>query len=137
MDPPTLKGALRFDVPILMANCLLEGTSAVFDLNAFRYTRTITDRMARRYVRGGIYQPPKGYFRVYPDPQSAAELEPIHSVGGTFLLIRRDVVEAGVDFPEQPFRLHIETEGFALKAAEMGFGAFSAPRLLVYHGWER
>ncbi len=137
IPPDTLKRALAFRAPILMANCLLEDSEAVFDLNAFRYTRPITDRMARRYVRGGIYQPPRGYFREYPDFRQGREIEPLHSVGGTFLLIRRDVAEAGVDFPEAPYQLHIETEGFALKAAEAGFGAFVAPQLVVRHPWER
>jgi GT2 family glycosyltransferase len=85
-------------------------------------------------VRDGIYQPPGGYFRHYPEPDSLAEIEPLHSVGGTFLLIRRDVIEAGADFPQEPYQLHLETEGFALKAADLGFGAFMPPRLVVRHG---
>jgi len=133
----TLRRAIEFNGPILMANCLLEGTTAVFDLNAFRYTHPVTDRMAGRFVTGGLYQPPKGYFRHYPAATASNVLEPLHSVGGTCLLIRRDVIEAGVDFPEHPYQLHIETEGFALKAAELGFGAFSAPGLHVFHGWEK
>ena len=134
--PDSLKKALVFGAPILAANCLLEETRAVFDLNSFRYTWPVSDRSARRYVKDGIYQPPKGYFRQYCDFSQGNDVEPLHSVGGTFLLIRRDVVEAGADFPEQPFHLHIETEGFALKAAELGFGSFVAPQLFVYHGWE-
>ena len=134
--PETLKNALAFRAPILVANCLLEGTEAVFDLNSFRYTRPVSDRSAHRYVKGGIYQPPKGFFRQYSDFRQGNQIEPLHSVGGTFLLIRRDVAEAGADFPEEPYHLHIETEGFALKAAELGFGSFSAPQLFVYHGWE-
>ena len=132
----TLRGCLAFQAPILMANCLLQNTAAVFDLNAFRYTRPVSDRMANRYVKGGLYQPPKGYFREYCDRSQGNQIEPLHSVGGTFLLIRRDVIEAGVDFPEEPFHLHIETEGFALKASEAGFGSFVAPQLVVYHPWE-
>ena len=134
IPPETLKEALRFNAPILMANCLIEGTQAVFDLNAFRYTRPVSDRSADRYVKGGIYQPPKGFFRHYPDFRDGNLIEPLHSVGGTFLLIRRDVIEAGVDFPEEPFQLHIETEGLSLKASDLGFGSFSAPQLFVVHG---
>ena len=62
------------------------------------------------------------------------DVEQLDSVGGTFLLIRRDVIEAGVDFPEEPYQLHIETEGFALKASAAGFGSFMLPKLIVRHG---
>lgn len=137
IPPETLREALRFPVPVLMANCLLQGTEAVFDLNSFRYTRAVTDQMARRFVKGGIYQPPKGYFRHYTDRSPGHLLEPLHSVGGTFLMLRREVAEAGVVFPEDPYHIHIETEGFALMAAEAGFGSFCAPQLVVYHPWER
>lgn len=134
IPPGTLKDALVWDAPILMANCLKHEGGAIFDLNGFRYTRKVSDRQAARYVQDGLYQPPGGYFRHYPSPKSSNEIEPMHSVGGTFLLIRRDVITAGADFPEVPYQLHIETEGFALKAADLGFGAFMPPRLVVRHG---
>ena len=129
-----LKLSLSYAAPILVANCLQYAEDEIFDRNAFFYTRRVSDRSARRYVKGGLYQPPRGYFRHYPDFRTPNEIEPLHAVGGTFLLIRRDVVEAGADFPEKPYQLHIETEGFALKAADLGFGAFMAPGLIVRHG---
>ncbi len=134
IPPDTLRRALDWNAPILMANCLTHDGARIFDLNGFRYTRPVSDRHAARYVRDGLYQPPGAYFRHYPSPKSPHEIEPLHSVGGTFLLIRRDVIEAGADFPEEPYQLHIETEGFALKAADLGFGAFMQPDLIVRHG---
>jgi len=130
----SLRQALAWDAPILMANCLTHDGTGIFDKNAFRYTARVSDRHARRYVVDGLYQPPGGFFRHYPSPNSPQDIEPLHSVGGTFLLIRRDVIAAGADFPEQPYQLHIETEGFALKAADLGFGAFMPPHLIVRHG---
>lgn len=134
IPPDSLKQALAWNAPILMANCLIHDGTGVFDRNAFFYTRPVSDRSAQRYVRDGIYQPPAGFFRHYPEPDSSHGIEPLHAVGGTFLLIRRDVIEAGADFPEEPYQLHLETEGFALKAADLGFGAFMPPRLIVRHG---
>lgn len=134
IPPETLRRALEWRAPILAANCLRHEGDTVFDRNSFRYTAPVSDRSARRYLTGGLYQPPTGFFRHYPDPRTGAEIEPLSCVGATFLLIRRDVVEAGADFPEEPYQLHIETEGFALKAAELGFGSFMAPRLVVRHG---
>lgn len=134
IPPVTLNEAISWNAPILMANCLHHKGDTIFDLNGFRYTRPVSDRQAARYVRDGLYQPPSGYFRHYPSPKSPNEIEQLHAVGGTFLLIRRDVITAGADFPEAPYQLHIETEGFALKAADLGFGAFMPPRLIVRHG---
>ncbi|MDJ0825890.1 MAG: hypothetical protein QNJ16_10345 [Rhodobacter sp.] len=134
IPPETLKRALEWDAPILVANCLRFDEEKIFDRNSFLYTRPVSDRMARRFVRDGIYQPPTGFFRHYPAQDSPHGIEPLHAVGGTYLLIRRDVIEAGADFPEVPYQLHIETEGFALKAAGLGFGAFMPPRLIVRHG---
>jgi glycosyltransferase involved in cell wall biosynthesis len=134
IPPDALRRALEWRAPVLAANCLRHEGEGIFDRNSFRYTRPVSDRMARRYVRDGIYQPPGGYFRHYPAPAPAPRIEPLSCVGGTFLLIRRDVVAAGTDFPEQPYQLHIETEGFALKAADLGFGSFMDAGLLVRHG---
>ncbi|MDJ0627837.1 MAG: hypothetical protein QNJ44_06220 [Rhodobacter sp.] len=134
IPPNALRRALEWDAPILAANCLTHDGGKIFDRNLFFYTRPVSDRSAKRFVRDGIYQPPTGFFRHYPPPDSPHEIEPLHSVGGTFLLIRRDVIEAGTDFPEEPYQLHIETEGFALKAADRGFGAFMLPGLIVRHG---
>ena len=134
IPPDALRRALAYAAPVLMANCLKHQGDAPFDLNAFFYTRPVSDRCVRAYARDGLYMPPKGTFRHYPDPRSSHEIEPLHSVGGTFCLIRRDVIEAGVIFPEIPYQLHIETEGFALMAADKGFGSFMLPRLIVRHG---
>lgn len=134
IPPHALKEALAYAAPVLVANCLEFDRDKIFDRNSFRYTRRVSDRSARRYVKGGLYQPPRGYFRHYPDFRAPEEIEPLHCVGGTFLLIRRDVVEAGADFPEAPYQLHIETEAFGLKAADLGFGAFMLPGLIVRHG---
>jgi len=136
MDIPAdaLRRCLSFSAPVMMANCLVPDGSRSFDLNAFLYTRPVSDLCAEYYVSDDIYQPPMGFFRHYPAPDSSHEIEPLHSVGGTFLLVRRDVVEAGVIFPEEPYQLHIETEGFALMASDLGFGSFMLPQLHVRHG---
>ncbi len=134
IPPDALCRALEWRAPILAANCLTHDGARIFDRNSFLYTAPVSDRSARRYVTGGLYQPPTGFFRHYPDPEGPEEIAPLSCVGGTFLLIRRDVIAAGADFPETPYQLHIETEGFALKAADLGFGSFMAPRLVVRHG---
>ncbi|MDF0599324.1 hypothetical protein P1J78_01135 [Psychromarinibacter sp. C21-152] len=134
VPPDSLRRALEWRAPVLVANCLRHEGDTVFDRNSFRYTAPVSDRSARRFLEGGLYQPPTGFFRHYPDHRSGPEIAPLSCVGGTFLLIRRDVIAAGVDFPEEPYQLHIETEGLALKAADHGFGSFMAPRLVVRHG---
>ncbi len=134
IPPDALRRALEWRAPVLAANCLRHEGQGIFDRNSFRYTRPVSDRSAHRYVRDGIYQPPGGYFRHYPAPAPGPRIEQLSCVGGTFLLIRRDVVAAGTDFPEEPYQLHLETEGYALKAADKGFGSFMDAGLLVRHG---
>ncbi len=134
IPPETLKTLIAYNAPILMPNCLRHEGGRVFDLNTFRYTQMPTNRMIRAYSQGGLYQPPAGFFRHYPEQGTRKEIEPVHGVGGTCLLIRQDVLAAGVDFPETPFHHHIETEGLALKAALAGFGAFCLTSTIVRHG---
>ncbi|WP_425050901.1 hypothetical protein [Psychromarinibacter sp. S121] len=124
--------AVAWNAPVLAANCLRHQGDRVFDRNSFRYVRPPSDRSVRRFLRDGLYQPPTGFFRHYPSPGDG--LRSLSCVGGTFLMIRRDVIEAGAKFPETPYQLHIETEGFALKAADLGFGSFMDADLIVRHG---
>lgn len=133
IDPGALKQILEFDAPIAIANCLRADSGEIYDMNTFRYLNSPTKDDAADYVLDGIYQPPIGYNREYPDPHSANSIEQVHCVGATFLLIRRDVIEAGVNFPAEPYQLHIESEGLALKAADYGFGSFVLPHLIVRH----
>lgn len=134
IPPDALRRALEVDAPIRVANCRKLKSDENFDANSFRYTRQPTDLAMRRFGKQGIYQPPSRFFRHYPPVGNAGDVVPLHSVGGTFLLIRRDVAEAGVDFPETPYQYHLETEGLALKAADHGFGSFMLPGLIVRHG---
>ena len=132
IPPDALRRALDWNAPILAANCLRHDNDTVFDRNSFRYTRAPSDRSVRRFLRDGLYQPPTGFFRHSPAPGGG--IQPLSCVGGTFLLIRRDVIAAGADFPETPYQLHIETEALALKAADLGFGCFMDADLIVRHG---
>ncbi len=132
IPPDAISQMLHFNAPILAANCLQETSDALFDLNIFCYARRPSDAEMEPHMHDGLYQPPKGFPRIYPNRMRHV-VEQVHCVGGTFLMIDPKVVTAGVVFPEIPYRCHLETEGFSLMALDKGFGAFVLPKLIVRH----
>ena len=58
---------------------------------------------------------------------------PLDSVGGTMLLVRADLHRDGLLFPPFPYKLHIETEGLAMMAKEMGHRCWGQFDLRIVH----
>lgn len=72
--------------------------------------------------------------RIYlPDLRAEGRIVPIDGVGGCTLLVRADCHRKGLDFPETLFDHHIETEGLAKKAKQMGFSVYGLPFVEVFH----
>ena len=118
---------------VTVANCVDE-KGEVFDLNNFTYeTYPHFKSLYRHGGREGLLQPPKGYPRLYLDELSYLNQVPMDGVGGTALLIKADVLQQGVVFPETPYKYHLETEGFGLMARERGFSVVGMPNLKVVH----
>lgn len=61
-------------------------------------------------------------------------IAPATCAGATFLLIERAVIAAGVRFAEQPYKYHLDSEGFSLKARDMGFEVCGLPNVEVMIG---
>ncbi|CAH1801918.1 unnamed protein product [Owenia fusiformis] len=61
------------------------------------------------------------------------DVVPIDGVGGCVLMIRADCHRDGLTFPPFVYKHHIETEGLAKIAKEMGFSIAGLPRLKVFH----
>ena len=72
--------------------------------------------------------------RIYlPDLRGEGRVVPIDGVGGCTLLVRADCHRNGLDFPETLYKHHIETEGLAKKAKDMGYSVYGLPFVEVYH----
>ena len=133
IPPDAIKIMLHYKAPIMAANCYKQHLDILFDRNIFRYARRPTDVEIQTHLINGVYLPGRRFPREFPDRFRNLTIAQVHGVGGTFLLIDRMVIEAGVNFPETPYRSHIETEGFSLIALDKGFGSFVLPQLIVRH----
>ena len=67
------------------------------------------------------------------DLRAEGRVVPIDGVGGCMLLVKASCHENGLIFPEQIFEHHIETEGLAKMAKQMGYGVYGMPFVEVVH----
>ncbi|SFZ86283.1 Glycosyltransferase sugar-binding region containing DXD motif-containing protein [Devosia enhydra] len=133
MPPDGLRTMLAARRPVVMANCL-DQEGKVFDQNAFLYVERPDFYYLYRYgALEGLLQPPSGNRRHYLPDLAYLNITPLDAVGGTMLLVDCDVFRAGVVFPSEPYKLHIETEGFGLMARDHGFEVCGLPGLIVVH----
>ena len=49
------------------------------------------------------------------------------------LLIHADIHREGLVFPTFSYKLHIETEGLAIMARDMGYTCWGLPNLEIFH----
>lgn len=61
------------------------------------------------------------------------DIVPLDGVGGAMLLVYADVHREGLMFPPFPYKGRIETEGLAIMAWDMGYGAYGLPNVEVLH----
>jgi hypothetical protein len=124
-----LERLLAYRKDIVHPHCVREYGGPTFDLNAWR-------------DHGRLH---------LEDMRGEAELVPLDAVGGTMLLVRADRHRDGLIFPAylhgranprvRPGNMHypprsegeIETEGFGIMAADMGFTCWGVPGLEIRH----
>jgi len=70
-------------------------------------------------------------FRSHLGQQKVFRLLPVDGVGESFVLIDRKVIEAGLRFPAEPYKLHRGAEAFGIMARDHGFEAAGLPQLRV------
>ncbi len=118
---------------IVVPNCLSEQTGETFDYNTFKLKPEAAYIDWSPYVINGILQPPKGYGRFYLTDLRQHYCVEVDGVGGTMLFVRADIHREGLVFPTFSYKLHIETEGLALMARDMGYKCWGLPRLEIFH----
>jgi GT2 family glycosyltransferase len=124
---------LTAEKDIVAPNCLSVRTGATFDYNTFKLKPGAETLDWSPYIVDGILQPPKGYGRLYLSDLCQYDCVEIDAVGGTMLLIRADLHREGLIFPPFSYKLHIETEGLALMAKDMGYPSWGLPNLEIFH----
>jgi len=118
---------------IVVPNCLSVSTGETFDYNTFKLKPSAENLDWSPYIVDGILQPPKGYGRLYLSDLRQYDCAEVDAVGGTMLLIRADVHREGLVFPTFSYKFHIETEGLALMAKDMGYRCWGLPNLEIFH----
>ena len=118
---------------IVVPNCLVSPGGSTFDYNTFALTPDAAERDWTPHVLDGIVQPPIGEGRIYLNDMRDRDLVTVDAVGGTMLLVDADIHREGIMFPVAPYRLYIETEGFAMMARDAGHTAWGLPNLEIVH----
>ena len=131
IPPDLIRQLLAADKQIVVPNCLCDGTGDPFDLNTFRFKPGARD--SDRYLKDGIYQPPKGSGRYYLTDLKDRSCVRVDGVGGTALMIRADLHREGLNFPSFSYKGYIETEGLAMMARDMGLSCWGLPHLEIFH----
>jgi glycosyltransferase involved in cell wall biosynthesis len=131
--PSILERMLDTGADVVTPNCVLDRGGPSFDLNTF-----VRDPAAWRedwtvHACDGLVQPPRGAGRRYLESFRGQRQVRLDSVGATMLLVRADVHRGGVAFPDFSYRGFIETEGFAMLAAERGHSLIGLPDEEVVH----
>jgi hypothetical protein len=103
------------------------------DLNAWTIERHLSDEAMAIWIKDSLYQPPMSFERLYLSDLRYKDVVPLHSVGGTMLLVDANLHRAGLLFPEQPYRYLIETEGFGRAAYDLGILALGLPNVEIVH----
>ncbi|HEU4888596.1 MAG TPA: glycosyltransferase [Thermoanaerobaculia bacterium] len=122
--PDVIERLLAAGKEIVTPNCVLRYGGTSFDRNAWR---------------------DQGQLHLH-DLKAEGPLVPLHSVGGTMLLVRADVHRDGLVFPSFPYGVgnprirrnnfwigEIETEGFGIMAADAGVECWGMPHLEIRH----
>ncbi len=129
--PDIIRSLLSHRKDIIVPHCTDE-KGMTFDLNSFKYTDD-KKRNWRSYIKDGLIQPPVGFGRKYLADFKEYDLVSLDGVGATMLLINADIHRRGLCYPEEPYHLHIETEGLAFMARSMGSECWGAPGLSIIH----
>lgn len=103
------------------------------DQNAWKIERQVSPEQMAPHISDGLYQPPKGFQRLYLSDLRYKDVVALDSVGGTMLLVDADLHRAGLTFPETPYRFLIETEAFGAVARDMGIVPIGLPNVEVVH----
>lgn len=130
IPPDAIEQMLAARRPVVAANCVDEA-GADADPALFRYKDGGSFKVL--YKDGGrsgqVQRQP--HFRKRLSEQKVFSMLPLDGVGESFVLVRRDVIAAGVRFAETPYKLHLGGEGFGIMARDKGFEVAGLPGLRV------
>lgn len=130
VPPAILRDALEVGHPVV-GLAMVDAAGDEVDLSVHRYHWGQGIRVTYK-IRGsdGLANAARGQ-RVFLSGQKSYRLVPLDGVGRGFVLVRRDVLDAGVRFADRPMDLHLDGEAFALSARRAGFEVAGMTELAV------
>jgi hypothetical protein len=132
--PDILHRLINEDHAIVTPHCVRSPRGPSYDLNTFVFKNGPTqDGDADENWLEGAYRPSPDGTRLYLDSFRDFEEVTLDSVGGTMLLIPGDLHRDGLRFPARPYRGHLETEGLAMMARELGVVCRGLPKVEIIH----
>lgn len=136
IPPDAIEQLLSAGRPVVAANSI-DAAGANGDAALFRYK--FGGKFEVLYKEGAATGPVKrdpGH-RTYLGEQTVFNVLPLDGVGESFVMIRRDVIAAGVRFGEAPYKAHLGGEALGIMARDRGFEAAGLPGLRVMVGNRR
>jgi hypothetical protein len=117
---------------IVVPHCVdADGRSAALD--SFQLEAGAGGRELARHIVDGLLQPPRGLGRRYLDALRGRPIVPLDSVSACALLVRADLHREGLCFPAYAHKLHIESEGLAMMAKDLGISCWGLPGVEIQH----
>jgi hypothetical protein len=128
-----IQSLLAVNKEIVTPECILQNTDKSYDLNTFKLQDDNSNKDWTPYTIDNVIMPPKGLGRLYLENLRAFNLVEVDSVGTTMLLVKADLHREGLNFPSYSYKGHLESEGLAMMAKDMGVSAWGMPNLKIVH----
>ncbi|KAH3884609.1 uncharacterized protein LOC127837802 [Dreissena polymorpha] len=123
---------------VVVTSCLYkEGRfKKLYDRNSWRETPTSIENQKTLPVDILLVEGYSHSSRIFlPDLKAEGRIVPLDGVGGCVLMVKAECHRKGLNFPEKIYKHHIETEGLAKMATNMGFSVRGLPWLEVFHNF--
>ncbi|XP_076453070.1 uncharacterized protein LOC143288454 [Babylonia areolata] len=136
LPPDIVQKLLSAEKDIVVPVCIYmdNGKKRVFDKNTWRETKGSLSYQQSLSSNDLMLEGYDNTKRLWlSDLKAEGRVVPIDGVGGCTLLIRSECHKNGLIFPESIYQHHIETEGLAKLAKQMGYDVYGMPFLEVTH----
>ncbi|XP_045202633.2 uncharacterized protein LOC123556100 [Mercenaria mercenaria] len=135
--PVDLVQQMLFAKSDVVATCCLiksRGKKMKYDLNSWRETNDSINSQSQLEPDDLVLEGYSKSLRIrLSDLKSEGRVVPLDGVGGCALMVRAECHRSGLQFPEVVYKHHIETEGLAKMARDMGYNVVGLPFVEIIH----
>lgn len=135
--PPDLVQQMLFaKSDVVAVSCLMQSPfyKVKYDRNSWKETNVSLQVQNKLEPEALVLEGYRKTLRVYlPDLKAEGRIVSLDGVGGCALMVKADCFRSGLQFPEVVYKHHIETEGLAKMAHDMGYTVVGLPFVEVFH----